>query len=108
MTMPKSNSYETIGDPAKATRMIRWATAFAYAQGSFLLAPWDIYVPTPGTSNFSRYYGNASNFDDMFSFVRTKEVSKLLEDCTLAVAAAPRRQYAIAVGCGGGCAEMNC
>ena len=45
----------------------RWTVAYAYAIGGNVLAPWDNYLPDNGQG---RYYGNGSNFDDLFSFIR--------------------------------------
>ena len=35
--------------------------------GSNMMVPWDIYLPTP---QGQRYYGNASQYGDLYKFVR--------------------------------------
>ena len=42
-----------------------------------MMVPWDIYLPTP---HAERYYGNASQYADLYKFVR--ENAELLDATT--------------------------
>jgi len=66
MTMPKVKNVTLVETEAFEV-LIRTATAYAYALGTNLVAPWDIYLPTPDAS---RYYGTAEQYGDIFGFVR--------------------------------------
>lgn len=46
MTMPKVSNVSLVNSPAFAV-LIRTSIAFAYALGGNMMAPWDIYLPTP-------------------------------------------------------------
>jgi hypothetical protein len=62
MTMPK----EGIITPSDVL-LTRWAIATAYALGGNMLAPWDVYLPTPSAA---RFWGSAAHFGDLYAFVR--------------------------------------
>ena len=66
MTMPKHHNVTLVNTPAFAV-LIRTSIAYAYALGSQMMAPWDIYLPTP---HATRYYGLASQYGDLYAFVR--------------------------------------
>jgi hypothetical protein len=76
MTMPKSKNVSLVNSPAFEA-LIRTSIAYTYALGSNMVAPWDIYLPTPTAD---RYYGNASQYGDLFAFVR--QHSELLDATT--------------------------
>lgn len=63
MTMPKGLNLKA-WYTMEATALIRAAIAVSYALGGHMLAPWDAEIPG------GRYYGNASQFADLFGFVR--------------------------------------
>ena len=44
------------------------------------MVPWDIYLPTP---KVTRYYGNATQYGDLFAFIR--RLAGLLDATTLAI-----------------------
>ena len=60
---------------------IRKSIAYAYALGGNMLVPWDIYLPTPDAK---RYFGDAAEYADLFSFVH--EHAALLDSMDVAVA----------------------
>lgn len=62
------------------TTHFRWAISYAYALGYNMLVPWDIYLPTP---TGVRYYGSASEYADLYTFVRGH--SSLLDETDVAV-----------------------
>ena len=66
MTMPKHHNVTLVNTPAFEV-LIRTSIAYTYALGSNMVAPWDIYLPTPSAT---RYYGTASQYGDLFAFVR--------------------------------------
>jgi hypothetical protein len=61
-TMPKEANIS-----AEDIRLTRWGIAYAYALGQQMMVPWDIYLPTPQAR---RFYGNASQFADLYDLVR--------------------------------------
>jgi hypothetical protein len=61
VTMPKAHA---IGTALKVRT--RQAVATVYALGGNMLVPWDIYLPTP---NAERFFGNVSDFADLYSVV---------------------------------------
>lgn len=67
MTMPKTSSVNLTRSPA-FTALIRTSTAYSYALGGHMMAPWDIYMPG---ANAPRYFGLASEFADVYEFVRS-------------------------------------
>ena len=62
VTMPKLPGVTT-----SLKLLTRKAMGFITALGGHMLAPWDIYLPTP---NASRFYCNVSDFQDQFELVR--------------------------------------
>ena len=44
--MPKLSNVSLVNSPVFAV-LIRTSIAFAYALGGNMMAPWDIYLPTP-------------------------------------------------------------
>ena len=66
MTMPKPKNVTLSHTPA-FTALVRASIAYAYALGSNMMVPWDIYLPTPDAA---RYYGVASQYADVYQFVR--------------------------------------
>jgi hypothetical protein len=64
VTMPKEALIT-----AEDIQLTRWSIAFAYALGAHVLVPWDIYLPTPDAK---RFFGNASDFADLYGFVRDR------------------------------------
>jgi hypothetical protein len=65
MTIPKAKNLTDADAP-----LIKFAIATAYALGSLMLAPWDVYLPTP---NAERYYGDGSEYGPIFGFVRSNQ-----------------------------------
>lgn len=59
--------------------LIRTSIAYSYALGAQMMAPWDIYLPTP---HAQRYYGRAAQYADLYQFVRRH--AALLDATTLA------------------------
>ena len=84
MTMPKHHNTTLVNSPAFEV-LIRTSIAYTYALGSNMMAPWDIYLPTPQAD---RYYGNASQYGDLYSFVRRH--AALLDATTMPVPAPQR------------------
>lgn len=76
MTMPKLSNISLVNSPAFEV-LIRTSIAFAYALGGNMMAPWDIYLPTPKAE---RYYGLASQYADLYALVR--DVAALLDATT--------------------------
>eukprot|EP00937_MAST-01D_sp_MAST-1D-sp2_P001369 g1369.t1 len=68
MTMPKESNATAVASAA-GTRRTRRALAQAFALGGGMLAPWDIYLPTPDAR---RYYGSAADYADLFAFARAQ------------------------------------
>jgi hypothetical protein len=98
MTMPKHHNKTLVESPAFEV-LIRTSIAYTYALGSNMMAPWDIYLPTPQAE---RYYGNASQYGDLYAFVRRH--AALLDATTLPV---PTPQQAKPNGGRGGEANYN-
>lgn len=63
VTMPKGLTLQAWYTP-EATVLIRTAIAVSYALGGHMLVPWDAEIAG------GRFYGNASQFGDLYSFVR--------------------------------------
>lgn len=96
MTMPKHHNTTLVESPAFEV-LIRTSIAYTYALGSNMMAPWDIYLPTPQAD---RYYGNASQYSDLYSFVRRH--AALLDATTIPVPAPQRTNTS-----GGSAGEAN-
>ena len=79
MTMPKMSNATLVATEAFEV-LIRTATAYAYALGTALVVPWDIYLPTPEAT---RYYGTVAQYGDIFGFVR--QHAALLDAAVVAV-----------------------
>ena len=69
MTMPKNQNvtFMVTGDVA----LTRASIAMAYALGSSMLVPWDIYIPSDPPAG-KRFYGSAAEFGDLYGFVRAQ------------------------------------
>ena len=63
LTMPKGLRLKDWHTP-QATTLVRAAIAVSYALGGHMLVPWDVEIPG------GRYYANASQYADLFAFVR--------------------------------------
>ena len=68
-----------VNTPAFAV-LIRTSIAFSYALGAQMMVPWDIYLPTP---HAARYYGLASQYGDLYAFVRAH--AELLDATTVPI-----------------------
>lgn len=72
---PKFLARSYASQNASIVRDTRRDIAFAYAAGSWMIVPWDVYVPSSqlaGTSAAadSRYFGKASEYADLYKFIR--------------------------------------
>jgi len=74
-TMPKA------GVITSALKVLtRKVAGLLVALGSYMVAPWDVYLPGTPPGYPARFYGNTSDFADLGSFVRTW--SALIENCS--------------------------
>lgn len=76
MTMPKEAN-ETAADVG----LTRFTFATAYALGANMLGPWDVYLPAPSAP---RYWGAATDFVDLFEYVRGN--AGMFDDAATAIA----------------------
>ena len=63
VTMPKKSDREELDSWRRLTRR---TIATAYACGGHCMVPWDVYMP----SDAPRYFGTASQYADLFGFIR--------------------------------------
>ena len=95
LTMPKTEN-ETLTYSLAFTALIRVSIAYTYALGSQMMVPWDVYDPGR-TDPGARYYGNGSQFADIYQFVRAH--ASLLDETVHSSGTLPRNstgQYKLA------------
>ncbi len=74
-TMPKTGVITT------AIKVLaRKVAGLSVALGSYMVAPWDVYLPGPPPGSPARFYANASDFADLGLFVRNW--SSVIENCS--------------------------
>ena len=71
-TVPKSPYY---ADAEQLVSVCRRTIALGYASGGLVMAPWDIFMGAKAP----RLFANASDFADLYSFVRDPRVSAVLD-----------------------------
>jgi hypothetical protein len=87
LTMPKTEN-ETLTYSLAFTALIRASIAYTYASGAQMMVPWDVYDPGR-TDPGARYYGNVSQFGDIYQFVRAH--ASLLDETVHSSDTLPRK-----------------